>query len=189
MGRHRPDSDAPVSRHGRWSDGSGGFKSDDVLECVEANPLEAQTELRIGTAAGTNDKFLSEGCGIKGQRVAKVDDVPVSSRGSERGDSNTGLGFASTGSSSEGRVASTGSSSEGRVASTGSSSEGFLVVGEMSRMGRGMHTTTTVKLIQLPGGGLLADTPGKPLSSSWARGRDTAGGAAIVAQDGGVAER
>lgn len=39
-------------------------------------------------------------------------------------------------------------------------SEGFLVVGEMSRMGRGMHTTTTAKLIRLPGEGLLADTPG-----------------------------
>jgi hypothetical protein len=37
---------------------------------------------------------------------------------------------------------------------------GFLTVGEMSHMGRGMHTTTTATLIRLQGGGLLADTPG-----------------------------
>ncbi len=37
----------------------------------------------------------------------------------------------------------------------------FLVVGELSKMGRGMHTTTSAKLIRLPGGGLLADTPGE----------------------------
>jgi hypothetical protein len=30
----------------------------------------------------------------------------------------------------------------------------------MSKIGRGKHTTRTVTLIQLPGGGLLADTPG-----------------------------
>jgi len=40
------------------------------------------------------------------------------------------------------------------------STEGFLVVGEMSRVGRGMHTTTRVTLIPLPGGARLADTPG-----------------------------
>ena len=43
----------------------------------------------------------------------------------------------------------------------GGGGAGFLVVGEMSRSGRGMHTTTTVTLIQLQGGGLLADTPGE----------------------------
>lgn len=36
----------------------------------------------------------------------------------------------------------------------------FLVVGEMSRYGKGKHTTTSVSLIRLPGGGWLADTPG-----------------------------
>ena len=36
----------------------------------------------------------------------------------------------------------------------------FLAVGEMSRMGGGMHTTTSATLIRLKGGGLLADTPG-----------------------------
>lgn len=37
----------------------------------------------------------------------------------------------------------------------------FLAVGEMSRMGRGMHTTTSVTLIKLQGDGMLADTPGE----------------------------
>ncbi|KAJ9528196.1 hypothetical protein QJQ45_014165 [Haematococcus lacustris] len=50
------------------------------------------------------------------------------------------------------------------VAASGSSRDEdqakFLVVGEMSRYGKGKHTTTSVSLIRLPGGGWLADTPG-----------------------------
>ncbi|KAI8472702.1 MAG: hypothetical protein J3K34DRAFT_384159 [Monoraphidium minutum] len=37
---------------------------------------------------------------------------------------------------------------------------GFLAVGDMSKIGRGKHTTRVVRLIPLPGGGLVADTPG-----------------------------
>jgi ribosome biogenesis GTPase len=42
----------------------------------------------------------------------------------------------------------------------GAGSSDFLVVGDMSRFGRGKHTTRVVRLIPLPGGGLMADTPG-----------------------------
>ncbi|KAG2501274.1 hypothetical protein HYH03_001078 [Edaphochlamys debaryana] len=36
----------------------------------------------------------------------------------------------------------------------------WLAVGALSRIGRGMHTTTAVRLLRLAGGGWLADTPG-----------------------------
>lgn len=36
----------------------------------------------------------------------------------------------------------------------------WLAVGSVSKIGRGKHTTTTVRLIKLLGGGMLADTPG-----------------------------
>ncbi len=41
----------------------------------------------------------------------------------------------------------------------------YLAVGDLSRSGRGRHTTTTTSLIRLPGGGRLADTPGFGLPS------------------------
>lgn len=42
----------------------------------------------------------------------------------------------------------------------GADTLGFLEVGDLTRYGRGMHTTTAVRLIPLVGGGKLADTPG-----------------------------
>ena len=33
-------------------------------------------------------------------------------------------------------------------------------VGDISSIGRGRHTTRAVSFLELPGGGLLADTPG-----------------------------
>lgn len=49
---------------------------------------------------------------------------------------------------------------QGGQGSAGVKGPGFLTVGELSHMGRGMHTTTCVTLIPLEGGARLADTPG-----------------------------
>ncbi len=55
-----------------------------------------------------------------------------------------------------GAAASSSSSSGGGAPQPGD----FLVVGDVSKIGRGKHTTRVVRLIPLPGGGLMADTPG-----------------------------
>ncbi|GIL45870.1 hypothetical protein Vafri_3004 [Volvox africanus] len=48
----------------------------------------------------------------------------------------------------------------GGVTASAADTPEFLAVGSLSRIGRGMHTTTAVTLLRLLGGGWLADTPG-----------------------------
>lgn len=48
---------------------------------------------------------------------------------------------------------------------SGGGGGGLLQVGGLTRIGRGAHTTRNVTLLPLPGGGLLADTPGFNLPS------------------------
>ncbi|GLC41191.1 hypothetical protein PLESTM_001165100 [Pleodorina starrii] len=65
-------------------------------------------------------------------------------------------GGAATSSDEEGS-----GSEEAADSGSGSDSEPeFLAVGSLSKIGRGMHTTTAVTLLRLLGGGWLADTPG-----------------------------
>jgi len=56
--------------------------------------------------------------------------------------------------------AAASSSSSGASTPGAAAADEFLVVGDMSKIGRGKHTTRVVRLISLPGAGLMADTPG-----------------------------
>ncbi|KXZ46521.1 hypothetical protein GPECTOR_43g958 [Gonium pectorale] len=94
----------------------------------------------------------------------------VSAAGSES-EGEPGADSAAETESSSGRGGGVAGRAAGATSRVGSV-EGAPDVGSLSKIGRGMHTTTTVRLLRLRGGGWLADTPGfgQPTLDEWVEG-------------------
>ncbi|GIL71808.1 hypothetical protein Vretimale_759 [Volvox reticuliferus] len=136
LGRHRPDLQA--SHTGTMMPGADAAVSlpagDNVMELV-------QLPSAIVQAYGPHDASCS---------TDEIEEVEVTD--GEEGDDGEQVPQWR-------RKGQGGGGAASAADATGDAPE-FLAVGSLSRIGRGMHTTTAVTLLRLAGGGWLADTPG-----------------------------
>jgi ribosome biogenesis GTPase len=129
-----------LGRHKEEEDGDEG----------EEEAWEGAAALRLGRgdmadAAGVHWVVAngSGGCAEEGEEAAGSRADSVSDTAQEQRQARAASGAAA------------GTSGHG-----GGGGGEFLAVGDVSKLGRGKHTTRVVRLIPLPGGGLMADTPG-----------------------------
>ncbi len=146
LGRHRPDLKAQQQQQG------GSEEEDGNSDNTPLPALPLQEALAAVSSSGEGD---SEG-DSEGEGEAAAGDGGGGGSATEEGETGEG--------SRAWRRRAGGRGRKGEAASgAGPEAEGgveFLAVGELSRIGRGMHTTTSIRLLRLLGGGWLADTPG-----------------------------
>ncbi|GFR42533.1 hypothetical protein Agub_g3438, partial [Astrephomene gubernaculifera] len=153
LGRHRPD--LLLSREGdanddpRVTDAADDDAADRELVALE----EAEG---CGDEEEGDDETAANAAMTHGKKGGKK-----KNRGGEEQNGKEGGGSSSAQKGadvSDPRVS--GGSSKGGADGDAAAAAEFLAVGDLSRTGRGMHTTTAVRLLPLLGGGWLADTPG-----------------------------
>ncbi|KAG2432953.1 hypothetical protein HXX76_008681 [Chlamydomonas incerta] len=158
-GRHRPDLQAaPGAAAANVADEE---RAQAELERAEAEAEAAQAAEsaqaaqaeagRAGTARGRGRAVGSdEPMPLGGlQELVKLPSPGV-----------LGLGLEARGVGSDASAAASADGGAGEAGAAGALEPEFLAVGALSKMGRGMHTTTSISLLRLLGGGWLADTPG-----------------------------
>lgn len=159
LGRHREDEEE-FGGGASWEEGVQWAVGDEEEGEKGEGGCVSNEEREGVSGAGSRNEAEQEGCssGLQGQ--ARGEDEQQQQQVVDRERALSGELAGSSGREHMGGLgtstSSNGSGNRGAV----SASDGFLAVGDMSKIGRGKHTTRVVRLIPLPGGGLMADTPG-----------------------------
>jgi hypothetical protein len=136
----------PVRQAGACAYDAGAGKSS-LINALRLGRHRPDAEISLGMSGGQ-----ASGVDVYGVPPLRIPQSALQGSAPQLGDISQDV--------SSGDDISEDHSSSSQGASTSKQQQEFLKIGELSRIGRGMHTTTSVSLISLPQGGRLADTPG-----------------------------